>query len=143
LTDRDSRWIQRFYHYSQALAQLTPFIQKGALNELEKQGLIQSFENTYALGWDMLRDYFESQGDVVLDGSRDVFRLAFRRGLIQESQVWMDMIKTRALTSRAHDLKLAEEIAAKIVNSYYPEFVALRSKMEILRQAAHWRFNFD
>ena len=134
MTNPDIRWIQRLEHYSQALDQLTKFIRKGALNELEKQGLIQAFEYTYELAWNVMKDYFESQGDVNLYGSRDVFRLAFKRGLIQEGEIWMDMIKSRALTSHTYNQTLAEEIAAKIVTPYFSEFVTLRTKMEMIRK---------
>ena len=60
---QDIRWVQRLNHFSKALSQLTRFIEKGALNELEKQGLIHSFEYTYELAWNTLKDYFEAQGE--------------------------------------------------------------------------------
>jgi len=44
--DQDIRWKQRFSNYQKALAQLQKFIDKGNLSELEKQGLIKSFEYT-------------------------------------------------------------------------------------------------
>ena len=133
MTDPDIRWIQRLNHYSQTLDQLSKFIQKGELNDLEKQGLIQAFEYTYELAWNVMKDYFESQGETNLYGSRDVFRLAFKRGLIQEGDIWMDMIKSRALTSHTYNQTLAEEIVNKIVKQYFGEFVTLRTKMEIIR----------
>ena len=34
----DIRWKQRFYNYQKAISQLTKFIKKGELNELEEQG---------------------------------------------------------------------------------------------------------
>ncbi|MDD1416355.1 nucleotidyltransferase substrate binding protein, partial [Dolichospermum sp. ST_con] len=43
----DTRWKQRFYNYQKALVQLTKFIEKGELNELEEQGIIKAFEYTY------------------------------------------------------------------------------------------------
>ena len=47
MTTEDIRWLQRFNHFSMALNQLKKFIDKGELNELEDQGLIQAFEYTY------------------------------------------------------------------------------------------------
>jgi hypothetical protein len=46
----DTRWKQRFYNYQKALVQLTKFIEKGELSELEEQGIIKAFEYTYELG---------------------------------------------------------------------------------------------
>lgn len=58
MTSPDIRWIQRFNNFSKALAQLEKFIEKGELNELEKQGLIQSFEYTYEIACNTIKDYF-------------------------------------------------------------------------------------
>jgi nucleotidyltransferase substrate binding protein (TIGR01987 family) len=134
MTTQDIRWVQRFNHLSKALSQLTKFIEKGTLNELEKQGLIQSFEYTYELAWNTLKDYFETQGETNMNGSRDVFRLAFKRGLIEDGETWMDMIKSRTLTVHTYDEDIAEKIAADISNRYFPEFVKLKTKMESLKE---------
>jgi len=109
-------WIQRFRHYTQALAQLTKFIEKGELNDLEKQGLIQSFEYSYELAWNTIKDYFEEQGETDINGSRDAFRLAFKRGLVQNGRVWMDMIKSRTLTTHTYNEALTAEVSSKGVN---------------------------
>ena len=134
MTTQDIRWIQRLNHFSKALGQLRKFIEKGALNELEQQGLIQAFEYTYELAWNTLKDYFEVQGETDIHGSRDAFRLAFKRGLIKDGETWMDMIKSRALTSHTYDEKVAEQIAAAIVSRYFSEFVTLQAKMESLKE---------
>ena len=134
MTTQDIRWIQRLNHFSKALSQLTKFIEKGALNELEKQGLIQAFEYTFELAWNTLKDYFEVQGETNIHGSRDAFRLAFKRGLLEDGETWMDMIKSRTLTSHTYNEDVAEKIAADIANRYFSEFVALQTKMESLKE---------
>lgn len=48
----------RFSSYQQALRQLKRFIDKGKLSELEEQGLIKSFEYTYELACNTLKDLF-------------------------------------------------------------------------------------
>ena len=134
MSTKDIRWIQRFNHFKKALNQLTKFIEKGKLNELEQQGVIQSFEYTYELAWNTLKDYFEHQGETGIHGSRDAFRLAFKRGLIEDGETWMDMIESRALTTHAYNEDVAKAIADKIFNSYFSEFQTLRTKMESLRE---------
>ncbi|MGC1956011.1 MAG: nucleotidyltransferase substrate binding protein, partial [Gammaproteobacteria bacterium] len=62
----DVRWIQRFENYKRALTQLKKFIEKGDLNELEEQGLIQAFEYTHELAWNVLKDYLLSKGNVTI-----------------------------------------------------------------------------
>ena len=52
MTDPDIRWQQRLANYARALAQLTSAVELARvrkLSELERQGLIQSFEFTHEL----------------------------------------------------------------------------------------------
>lgn len=133
MTAKDIRWIQRFNNYSKALSQLSKFIEKGNLNEMEQQGLIQAFEYTYELAWNTTKDYFESQGETNIFGSRDAFRLAFKRGLIENGEIWMDMITSRSLTSHTYNEDTAEKIAKSTETQYYGEFVKLHKRLEILK----------
>ena len=133
MTAKDIRWIQRFNNYSKALSQLSKFIEKGNLNEMEQQGLIQAFEYTYELAWNTIKDYFESQGETNIFGSRDAFRLAFKRGLIENGEIWMDMITSRSLTSHTYNEDTAEKIAKSTETQYYGEFVKLHKRLEILK----------
>jgi len=105
---QDVRWKQRFNNYSKALSQLEKFIVKGKeLNELEEQGMIQAFEYTFELAWNLLKDYYEYQGVTNLQGSRDAFRLAFNRGLITDGEAWMKMIESRSKTSHTYNEETA------------------------------------
>jgi nucleotidyltransferase substrate binding protein (TIGR01987 family) len=133
MAEKDIRWIQRYSNYSKALGQLSRFIEKKELNELEKQGLIQAFEYTYELAWNTIKDYFEDQGETGIHGSRDAFRLAFRRGLIENGQAWMDMIKSRTLTTHTYNQEVADAIADAVFNTYYPEFIRLEKTFQTLK----------
>ena len=128
----DIRWKQRLDNYSKALRQLTRFVEKGELNEFEQQGLIKCFEYTYELAWNCIKDVFEAQGEVGIIGSRDAFRLAFKRGLIENGETWMEMIKSRVLTSHTYNEDVADDISSKIVAEYYPEFIRLQIRLEAL-----------
>ncbi len=130
--DLDIRWKQRFSNYQKALAQLTKFIDKGDLNELEEQGLIQAFEYTHELAWNLLRDYLRDQGAQNINGSKDAVRAAFQVGLIEDGESWMDMIKDRNRTSHSYNQVTAEAIATNIKSRFFALFVELREKMQVL-----------
>lgn len=134
MTANDIRWIQRLSNYSKALRQLTKFIEKGDLNELEQQGLIQAFEYTFELAWNTIKDFFESQGETGILGSRDAFRLAFRRGLIEDGETWMNMITSRTLTSHTYNEETAEKIATSVQTLYFDEFGKLHARFESLKE---------
>ena len=128
--DTDIRWKQRLANYKKALAQLTKFIDKGKLNELEEQGLIQAFEYTHELAWNLLKDYLQDQGTQNINGSKDAVRAAFKVGLIEDGESWMDMITDRNRTSHTYNQSTAEEIAINIITRFFSLFVMLREKMQ-------------
>ena len=110
---------------AKGLKRLTRFIDKGEINEMEGQGLIQSFEYTYELAWTLMKDFFEDQRESDVMGSRDAFRLAFKRGLIEEGEVWMDMIKSRNLTSHVYAETTARHIVEDVCAHFHASFVAM------------------
>ncbi len=131
----NTRWIQRFSNYKKALHQLSKFKQKEKLNELEAQGLIQAFEYTHELAWNTLKDFLESRGNKEIYGSKDASRKAYKLGLIQNGDIWMDMIQNRNLTSHTYNEETCDEISTAILDHYYAEFVELRSTLEKLSKA--------
>lgn len=136
--DNDIRWQQRFDNYVRALATLTEAVElarQRPLSNLEKQGLIQSFEFTHELAWNCLKDYLQYQGEQNLMGSRDATRQAFRVGLISEGSQWMDMIVSRNRTSHTYNQATADQIAAAILQHYHPLFCQLAEKLNSLRDA--------
>ncbi len=133
MATRDIRWLQRFANYNKALGQLKKFIVKGDLTELEQQGLIQAFEYTFELAWNVIKDYYEYQGVTDIQGSRDAFRLAYNRGLIRNGETWMGMIESRGKTSHTYNEEIADEIAQATVDSYYGLFVELQKKLETIQ----------
>ena len=102
---------------------------KQELNKLEKQGYIKAFEYTYELAWNSIKDFYEYQGESGLQGSRDVFMLAFERGLINDGEGWMKMIGDRNLTSHVYNQDVADEIAENINAKYYGLFVFLKDSL--------------
>ncbi len=133
MEQEDIRWKQRFSNYQKALGQLEKFIAKGDLNELEEQGLVQAFEYTYELAWNVMKDYFTyEQADENITGSRDAIRLAFKRGLIIDGENWMDMIVSRVKSSHTYNEDTASEIVGKILHTYFELFEAFNDKMKSL-----------
>ena len=107
------------------------FIEHGTLNEFEQQGLIQAFEYTYELAWNVMKDYFTYvQAAENILGSRDAIQIAFNRGLITDGKIWMEMIESRIKSSHTYNEATAQEIADKIVGKYFVLFEALQQKME-------------
>lgn len=125
----DIRWHQRFANYRKALGQLKKFIDKGSLNDLEEQGIIQAFEFTHELAWNVMKDYLTYQGIVNIVGSRDATREAFKANLVADGSGWMEMVRSRNFSSHTYDEAVARKIREEIVNGYYQLFVSFEAKM--------------
>jgi len=127
----DIRWKQRFDNYQRALQRLTQAIelmQQRPLSELEEQGLIQGFEFTHELAWNVLKDYLEMEGIQGLVGSRSTAREAFKRGLVSDGEAWIDMIEARNLSSHTYNQEVASAIVTAVRDRYYPALVALQAR---------------
>ena len=137
MSEQDIRWQQRFNNFLKAFSLLEKAVlqhnEKG-LSELEEQGLIQRFEFTHELAWNVLKDYFEYQGNTSITGSRDATREAFHKGLITDGEGWMEMIKSLNMSSHTYNEDTAKTIVQNISALYYDLFVAFKEKMTTLNQ---------
>jgi nucleotidyltransferase substrate binding protein (TIGR01987 family) len=131
----DIRWKQRFDNYNRALKQLTQAValsEERPLTDLEKQGVIQGFEFVHELAWNVLKDFLEYEGITDIVGSRGAVREAFKRSIITDGDVWMDMIDKRNLTSHTYNAELAQSMVSTIISSYHPAFLALQQRLSNL-----------
>lgn len=130
---QDIRWQQRFENFSRALDQLTQAVElsrQRTLSDLEKQGVIQGFEIVHELAWNVLKDFLEYEGIPGIVGSRGAVREAFKRELIDDGELWMDMIEKRNLSSHTYNKELADELVNAIIGGYYSAFLALQQEMQ-------------
>lgn len=139
----DIRWKQRFSNYEKALAKLEEAVNHTSkeshsinisgdnlLDEMLKEALIQRFEYTHELAWNVMKDYAHYQGNIDVAGSRDATREAFQLNLITEAHTWMDMIASRNKSSHTYNEVTANEIYIKILSEYFPLFKAFQLIMQ-------------
>jgi nucleotidyltransferase substrate binding protein (TIGR01987 family) len=134
----DTRWHQRLANYQRALAQLQDAVALQAqrpLSPLEQQGLIQAFEFTHELAWNVMKDFFVHQGRSDIAGSRDASRAAFAVQLIEDGEGWMEMIASRNQSSHTYNRATADTLAQRIVGRYADLFVAFAAHMVARQQA--------
>ncbi|MCC5935139.1 MAG: nucleotidyltransferase substrate binding protein [Balneolales bacterium] len=141
----NENWIQRFSHFKKALTKLEDGVairnrtvanhifESENLDEIVREAIIRRFVNTHELAWKLMKAYLEYQGVFNLMGSANATREAFAAGLIEDGELWMDMIKSRNLSSHTYDEANAQGLFEEILNAYLPAFQALKAKMESLR----------
>lgn len=146
MNTQDIRWQQRFSNYVKAYLKLEEAVSKikeeyqieedgtidedSFLDDIIKEGLIQRFEYTHELAWNVMKDFLENAGNNNIFGSKDATKEAFAAGLITNGEVWMDMIKSRNKTSHTYNEETADDIFMKIVHEYYHVFNQFRNRME-------------
>jgi nucleotidyltransferase substrate binding protein (TIGR01987 family) len=137
MTTKDIRWIQRFHNFTKALSRLSEAVELAGqrdLSKLEEQGMIQAFEFTHELAWNTLKDFLESRGVQNIYGSKDATREAFKAGLIENGETWMDMIRSRNLTTHTYNESTALEIVEAVTDNYFGVFNALHVKLNKLKE---------
>ena len=138
----DIRWKQRFSNYQKALQRLkdnieyfSTFLAENTTPvDILKQGLIQSFEFTHELAWNVMKDYAVYQGNSEIKGSRDAVRYSAQAGLISDGFGWMEMIQSRNSSSHTYNEDTANEITEHIISKYFPLFIEFQEKMLTLME---------
>ncbi len=111
------RWKQRYSNLDNALTFLEESIKQGSHSQLEKAGIIQSFEFTFELAWKTMKDFLNEKGLNALY-PRDVIKEAFQNDLVQDGEKWLDMLESRNLMSHTYKSDDSEKVYEKIVNEY-------------------------
>ncbi len=122
----DVRWKQRFQNYSRAYQLLRSALEGGGvepLTDLEKEGVIQRFEYSYELAWKTMKDYLETEGIVINPVTpRTVIKQAFAAGVVEDGQVWVDMMLHRNLLSHTYDFSKFAEVLQALEERYLKAF---------------------
>jgi nucleotidyltransferase substrate binding protein (TIGR01987 family) len=134
----DIRWIQRFNNFSKAFNQLAEAVElrsQRELSKLEMQGLVQGFEYTHELAWKTLKDFLEEHGGIKkIYGSKDATREAFKAELIEDGEIWMDMIKSRNQTTHTYDEETVLEIVNDVTKKYFAQFKSLHEELNRIKE---------
>ena len=122
------RFIQRKTEYSNAYERL-----KEALKEEETEivvdGALHRFEFTFELAWKSLKDYLEYMGLTEKTGSpREIIQQAFKQGIIEDGESWINMMLARNTLSHLYDEKASRDVFLKIKTEYIKLFDNLNEK---------------
>ena len=129
----DIRWQQRLTNFERALRLLREAMAEGpeALNQLEKEGVIQRFEYCFELAWKTVKDYMEASGivfDVVMP--RQVIKDAFAAKVLNDGATWIAMLDHRNLLSHTYNPVVIEQAVAAIHQRYLPQLEQLHAFLQ-------------
>ena len=125
----DTRWKQRYQNLEKAFSSLEKALTISSVTELERAGLIKIYELTFELAWKTLKDYLEDQA-IAVKFPRDTIKEAFKYDLIEDGELWLEMLGNRNLMVHAYDETRAK-LAQQLISDKY--FQALKQVIEKLR----------
>jgi nucleotidyltransferase substrate binding protein (TIGR01987 family) len=96
--------------FGEALARPDP-------DDIVMDGTIQRFEFTFELFWKTLRRFLQQEG-IDTASPKNTFKHAYRRGLLDREQLWIDMLKDRNLSSHVYNAETARQIFARLPSHY-------------------------
>lgn len=124
------RWQQRLDSFRKALAQLEAACELDEYSDLERAGLVQTFEFSFELGWKALKDllFYEGYDEKT---PRDVLRRAYEVGYIDETdtEIGLDALDKRNLLSHTYNEETAQEALLLIKEQYAPMLRRVRDKL--------------
>lgn len=129
----DIRWQQRLVNFERALRLLRDALAEGpdALNQLEKEGVIQRFEYCFELAWKTTKDFMEASGVVfAVSMPRQVIKEAFAAKLIEDGQTWIAMLDHRSLLSHTYNPAVFEQAVQAIHERYLPQLERLHAFLQ-------------
>ncbi|MCL1835981.1 MAG: nucleotidyltransferase substrate binding protein [Treponema sp.] len=135
--DEGTNWKRSFKDYKQALANLKDHVELAGSRKLtthERQGAIQHFDTTITLAHDVMTDYLANQGIIGINESGETVHYAFDNNLIEDKQVWIDMINEHKLATEANGENNDDDFLDSIVNTYYSLFTVLAERIDELEK---------
>lgn len=101
-------------------------------NEIYRIGVIGQFNLTFELAWKALQAVLRLHGAEGADtGSpREILQLGYKFGFINDSSVWLLMLKKRNLSVNIYNEEDVEEMIVLIRDSFITAFVDLEKVLE-------------
>lgn len=120
MKNEDIRWKQRYANFSKAMGHLERALKIPEPDMVQKAGIIQFFEMSFKLAWNMVKDYLEDQGFVDIKSPRGALKKAFEVNILEKGHDWMELLQDRNLTAHTYDEQKATDMERLIQNKYFP-----------------------
>ena len=97
------------------------------MNDIYRTGIIGQFNLTFELAWKALQEIMKMHS---VDGSpREILQLAYKIGFINDSEVWLLMLKKRNTSVHIYNEDEIDEMIMLIHDSFIPAFIVLRDTL--------------
>jgi len=118
-----SRLVERIENFNKAFSILNNAVKAYNNNKTEiltHMALIQSYEVTFELAWKVLKDYLAENG-ISVYLPKEVIKEAFNKRVIENGQIWINMLDARNATSHEYKMDKINLILENISSTYFNE----------------------
>ncbi len=100
-------------------------------NDIYRTGVIGQFNLTFELAWKALQAVLREHGAEGADtGSpREILQLGYKLGFVEDSAVWLTMLKKRNASVHIYDEDKIDELLLLIRDSFTPAFIVLEKQL--------------
>ena len=100
-------------------------------NDIYRTGIIGQFNLTFELAWKTLQEIMRmhSVEGASIGSLREILQLAYKIGFINDSEVWLFMLKKRNTAVRIYNEDEVNEMIILIRDSFIPAFITLKDTL--------------
>lgn len=97
-------------------------------NDLYIDGYIKRYELCFELAWKALKEYliYEGYKEDSFIGPKSILNVAFESNIIDNEEIWSDMLKTRNSTTHLYSKTISRKLCKDIQNKYVQELRKLK-----------------
>ena len=124
--------MKKLENFSKSLAVLkrADFAHAGE-NEIYRMGVIGQFNMTLELAWKALQSALRRHGvaEAETGSPREIIQLGYKYGFLDDSEVWLLMLKKRNILTHVYNEDEADELVLQIRDSFQVAFAALEAAL--------------
>ena len=100
-------------------------------NEIYRTGVIGQFNLTFELAWKALQEVLKLHGaeEASTGSPREILQLGYRLGFVDDSAVWLLMLKKRNTSVHVYNEDEVDEMILLIRDSFIPAFIVLENTL--------------
>ena len=100
-------------------------------NDIYRTGIIGQFNLTFELAWKALQEIMRMHGveETSTGSPREILQLGYKIGFINDSEVWLLMLKKRNTAVHIYNEDEVDEMIILIRDSFIPAFAVLRDML--------------
>ena len=100
-------------------------------NDIYRTGIIGQFNLSFELAWKALQEIMRMHGieEASTGSPREILQLGYKIGFINDSQVWLLMLKKRNTSVHIYNEDEIDEMIMLIRDSFIPAFIVLKDML--------------